>query len=43
MLRDRQAEHGDVAAMRAALSEVGLDPDERRVHALARLRELSER
>ena len=28
--------------MRAALTEVGLEPDERRVHALARLRELRE-
>jgi hypothetical protein len=28
--------------MRAALLQVGLEPDERRVHALERLRELSE-
>ena len=41
VLRDRDAEH-DESAMRAALTEVGLEPDERRVRALARLRELRE-
>jgi hypothetical protein len=40
VLRERQDGTGDGAAMKAALLEVGLDPDERRVHALARLREL---
>jgi hypothetical protein len=30
----------DDAALKSALLQVGLDPDERRVHALARLREL---
>jgi hypothetical protein len=40
VLRKRQDGTGDDAAMKAALLEVGLDPDERRVHALARLRDL---
>ena len=40
VLRERQDGAGDDAAMKAALLEVGLDPDERRVHALARLRDL---
>jgi hypothetical protein len=40
VLRKRQDGTGDGAAMKAALLEVGLDPDERRVHALARLRDL---
>lgn len=31
---------GDTAAMRSALLEVGLEPDERRVRALERLRDL---
>jgi len=42
VLRERQDGTGDTAAMRAALLQVGLEPDERRVHALERLRELSE-
>jgi hypothetical protein len=32
----------DYAALKSALLQVGLDPDERRVHALARLRRLRE-
>jgi hypothetical protein len=32
----------DEAALKSALLQVGLDPDERRAHALARLRELRE-
>ena len=42
VLREHQDGTGDDAAMRAALLQVGLEPDERRVHALERLRELSE-
>jgi hypothetical protein len=33
---------GDTAAMRSALLEVGLEPDERRVRALERLRDVRE-
>jgi hypothetical protein len=32
----------DVASLRAALQSVGLEPDDRRVRALSRLRELRE-
>ena len=41
VLHDRNVGGGaDETAMRSALTEVGLAPDERRVHALARLRDL---
>ena len=40
VLRERQDGTGDGAAMKAALLEVGLDPDERRLQALTRLRDL---
>lgn len=40
VLREGQDGTGDGAAMRAALLEVGLDPDERRLQALTRLRDL---
>jgi hypothetical protein len=43
VLRERQDDTGDRAAMKAALVEVGLDPDERRVRALTRLRDLRAR
>jgi hypothetical protein len=33
-------EEGDLEALRTALRSVGLEPDDRRVQALARLREL---
>ena len=42
VLRDRDAGTRRPPAMRAALRQVGLEPDERRVRALARLRELRE-
>ena len=41
VLRKRDSDHHD-AALKAALMEVGLEPDERRVRALARLRDLRE-
>jgi hypothetical protein len=41
VLRNREADH-DEAAVKAALMEVGLQPDQRRVRALARLRDLRE-
>lgn len=42
VLREHQDGTGNGAAMKAALLQVGLEPDERRVHALERLRSLRE-
>ena len=43
VLHDRSVDgDADDTAMKSALMEVGLTPDERRVHALARLRDLRE-
>jgi hypothetical protein len=39
-LLHQRGRSGDTAAMRSALLEVGLEPDERRVRALERLRDL---
>ena len=40
LMRDQHVVNGDEKAMRSALEAVGLDPDERRLRALARLRTL---
>jgi hypothetical protein len=40
LMREQRVVNGDEKGMRAALKAVGLDPDERRLRALARLRAL---
>ena len=40
LLREQHVAKGDETGMRAALQAVGLDPDEHRLRALARLQEL---
>lgn len=42
-LEQRRADAGDADALTAALEEVGLDPDDERMRALTRLRDLRSR